>query len=238
MNPCRCDQAAADSASMSHIAAPSGLDERPSVPIAPRWPRPSGRKNAHRGLAPCRRPASGELCSQALIAPGKTRRLPTTARRSHLLQQSNPPSLCPPVCPVVQASRLPGPVTTFIFNSFVEPMFGWVDCAGGQCSNGELAWRFVRGPTMVAAGVAGGAVTGTVARAAGAALSNAASNSAPTAAIALLMQLSPDATVGIAQMLNVQGAEQLDQVMLLQTAEEYMSEEGAQELGQFDPMRP
>jgi hypothetical protein len=52
------------------------------------------------------------------------------------------------------------------------------------------------------------------------------------------MQLSPDATVGIAQMLNVQGAEQLDQVMLLQTAEEYMSEEGAQELGQFDPMRP
>lgn len=39
-------------------------------------------------------------------------------------------------------------------------------------------------------------------------------------------------------MLDVQGAEQLDRVMLLQTAEEYMSEEGAPELGQFDPMRP
>ena len=175
------------------------------------------------------------IIARAVAAPPKS---PPPDTQGDQSQQSNPPSLCPPVCPVVQASRLPGPVTTFIFNSFVEPMFGWVDCAGGQCSNGELAWRFVRGPTMVAAGVAGGAVTGTVARAAGAALSNAASNSAPTAAIALLMQLSPDATVGIAQMLNVQGAEQLDQVMLLQTAEEYMSEEGAQELGQFDPMRP
>jgi hypothetical protein len=94
MNPCRCDQAAADSASMSHIAAPSGLDERPSVPIAPRWPQPSGRKNAHRGLAPCRRPASGETCSQALIASRKNRRLPTTARRTHLLQQTQQQDPC------------------------------------------------------------------------------------------------------------------------------------------------
>lgn len=91
---------------------------------------------------------------------------------------------------------------------------------------------------MVGTGVAGGAVAGAVGLAAGAALSNAASNSAPTATLAILMGLSPDATVGIADMPEVQGTEQLDQVMLLQTAEEYMSEEGAQELGQFDPMRP
>ena len=75
---------------MACVAAPSGLDERPSPPIAPRRPRPSGRKNAHRGLAACRRAASGQPCSQALTASGKNRRLPTTARRSHLLQQSNP----------------------------------------------------------------------------------------------------------------------------------------------------
>jgi hypothetical protein len=75
---------------MSCVAAPSGLDERLPAPIAPRCPRPSGRKNAHRGLAACRRPASGKTCSQALIASGKTPRLPTTARRSHLLQQSDP----------------------------------------------------------------------------------------------------------------------------------------------------
>lgn len=74
---------------MSHTAAPFGLDVRPLAPIAPRWPRLSRRKNAHRGLATCRRPASGETCSQALIASGKNRRSPTTARRSHLLQQSH-----------------------------------------------------------------------------------------------------------------------------------------------------
>jgi hypothetical protein len=81
---------------MSHAAAPSGLDERPSAPIAPRRPLPSERKNAHRGLATCRRPASGKPCSQAPIASGKNRRLATTARRSHLLQQSNPTQNNPP----------------------------------------------------------------------------------------------------------------------------------------------
>ena len=79
---------------MPSAAAPSGLDERPSAPIAPRRPRPSARKNAHRGLAACRRPASGKLCSQALTASGKTPRSPTTARRSHLLQQSKPKNPC------------------------------------------------------------------------------------------------------------------------------------------------
>src|SRR6185312_7989762 len=92
MNPCRCRCAAADSRPMSHAAAPSGLDGRPLAPIALRQSPPSGRKNAHRGLAACRRTASGQPCSQVLTASGKNRRSPTTARRSHLLQQSNPQS--------------------------------------------------------------------------------------------------------------------------------------------------
>lgn len=77
---------------MSCVAAPSGLDDRPSAPIASRCLLPSGRKNAHRGLAACRRPASAQLCSQAPIASGKNRSSPTTARRSHLLQQSAAPT--------------------------------------------------------------------------------------------------------------------------------------------------
>ena len=89
-NPCRHSRAAADSPAMPSAAAPSGLDDRPSAAVAPRRSRPSGRKNAHRGLAACRRAASGKSRSQALIASGKTPRSPTTARRSHLLQQSNP----------------------------------------------------------------------------------------------------------------------------------------------------
>jgi len=90
MNPCRCGQAAADSASMPHTAAPSGLDMQHLPPTASRWPRSSGRKNAHWGLAACRRAASGKSCSQALAASGKTPRSPTTGRRSHLLQQTTP----------------------------------------------------------------------------------------------------------------------------------------------------
>ena len=81
----------ADSPSMLHTATLSGLDDRPSAPIAHWWPQPSERKNAHRGPAACRKPASGRPCSQALIASGKNRRLPTMARRSHLLPQTNQP---------------------------------------------------------------------------------------------------------------------------------------------------
>jgi hypothetical protein len=88
MNPCRCRCSAADSPSMPLAAAPSSLDDHPPAPIASRRPWPSGRKNAYRGLTACRRPPSGKSCSQALIASGKNRRSPTTARRSHLLQQS------------------------------------------------------------------------------------------------------------------------------------------------------
>lgn len=75
---------------MFSAAAPAGPHRCPSAPIASRWTRPSGRKNAHRGLAACRRPASGKSCSQAPIASGKNPRSPTTARRSHLLPQSAP----------------------------------------------------------------------------------------------------------------------------------------------------
>ena len=88
-------------------AGPGGPGRCPSAPIASRWPRPSGRKNAYRGLAACRGLASGQPCSQALIASGKTRRSPTTARRSHLLQQSNPisPATLPTV--TVTATTVP-----------------------------------------------------------------------------------------------------------------------------------
>ena len=81
---------------MSSAATPFGRNERPPAPIAPRWSRPSGRKNAHRGLAACRRPASGKPCSQVLVASGKSRRSPTTARRAHLLPQRNPKSCVSP----------------------------------------------------------------------------------------------------------------------------------------------
>lgn len=90
--------------------------------------------------------------------------------------------------------------------------------------------------------MAGGVVTGKllapVTSAAGTALANAEAKTGPATALVLLMQLSPDATVAIANILNVQGAEELDQVMLLYTVEEGMSELEDVELGQFDPMRP
>jgi len=73
---------------MPHAAVLSGLDAPHLAPITPRCLPPSGRKNAHRGLAACRQPAPGKLCSQVPIASGKNRRLPTMARRSHLLQQT------------------------------------------------------------------------------------------------------------------------------------------------------
>ena len=74
---------------MFYAAAPSGLDERPSAPTAPRRSRPSGRKNAHRGLAARRRPASGKSRPQVRAASGKNHYSSTTARRAHLLPQSN-----------------------------------------------------------------------------------------------------------------------------------------------------
>ena len=76
------------------------------APIAPRRSRPSGRKNAHRGLAACRRAASGKSRSQARAASGKTPRLPTTARRSHLLPQKNTqkPTKASLVCQALQSA--------------------------------------------------------------------------------------------------------------------------------------
>lgn len=107
-------------------------------------------------------------------------------------------------------------------------MFGWADCVGVHCSNGELAWRFVRGPAGVAAGVAGGAfagkLLGPVASKVGTALATAEAKTGPVAALALLFQLSPEATVGIANAMNVERAEQIVQAMELRGAQELMEE--------------
>ena len=81
---------------MSAAAAPAGPDRYASASIAPRRLLPSGRKNTHRGFAACRKLASAKPCSQVPIASGKTPRSPTTARRSHLLQQSDPSQSNPP----------------------------------------------------------------------------------------------------------------------------------------------
>lgn len=51
-----------------------------------------------------------------------------------------------------------------IFNFGVEPWFGWIDCAGGRCSNAQTVWRFGQGPTLMAVGLlTGGAGEGVVA---------------------------------------------------------------------------
>ena len=83
---------------MFPAAAPTGQDERPTAPIAPRRSRPSWRKNAHRGLAARCRAASGKSRSQARAASEKNCRSPTTARRTHLLPQTNqPPKTLPTI---------------------------------------------------------------------------------------------------------------------------------------------
>jgi len=145
-------------------------------------------------------------------------------------QQSNPPTVTIPGLQVTisATNELPDSAYTFasneIYNWGVDPWFGWANCFGGACSNGQLAFRFARGPLSMAGGVVGGKLLAPVASAAGTALANAEAQTGPVAALALLMQLSPEATVGLANALNVQGAEQVEQAMELQTAEELMSE--------------
>lgn len=97
------------------------------APIAPRRSRPSGRKNAHRGVAARCGAASGKSRSQARAASGKNRYSPTTARRVHLLPQSNPPkTTLQPV--TVTATRLPDFAhISFSFpfeNEFTGPFLG------------------------------------------------------------------------------------------------------------------
>ena len=67
-----------------------------AAPIAPRWSRPSGGKNAHRGLAGSCRAALAPTRSQALIASGKKVRCVRTARRTPLLPQGNQQKWTPP----------------------------------------------------------------------------------------------------------------------------------------------
>lgn len=162
---------------MFSAAAPAGPDRRPSAPIASRCSLPSGRKNAHRGVATCRRAESGKPCSQALIASGKNRCLATTTRRSHLLQQSGYPMVESPISITITPS--PSAIATFVFNHFAEPMFGWVDCAGNQCSSWETVYRFVRGPLDVAEGIVGGKLLGAVAGAIGSKLASAIAKDSP-----------------------------------------------------------
>jgi hypothetical protein len=52
------------------------------------------------------------------------------------------------------------------------------------------------------------------------------------AALTLFMQGTPDAFVMFAQMMDVQGADQLEQTMMIQSAEELMNE-SASEIGQI-----
>jgi hypothetical protein len=68
---------------------PHLLSTHLSAPIAPRWSRPSGCKNAHRGPSGLSRSASAPTRSQLLIASGKNTRCSTIAPRTPLLPQGN-----------------------------------------------------------------------------------------------------------------------------------------------------
>jgi hypothetical protein len=68
---------------------PHLLSTHLSAPIAPRWSRPSGCKNAHRGPSGLCRSASAPTRSQLLIASGKNTRCRTIAPRTPLLPQGN-----------------------------------------------------------------------------------------------------------------------------------------------------
>jgi hypothetical protein len=71
------------------LCAPCLPRPRTLAPTAPRWSRPSGCKNAHRGLAVSCRTTSAATRSQAPSASGKTLRCVRTARRTPLLPQGS-----------------------------------------------------------------------------------------------------------------------------------------------------
>ena len=71
------------------LCTPCLSSPRPLAPIVPRWSRPSGCKNAHRGLAGSCRAASRPTRSQAQSASGKKVRCVRTGRRTPLLPQGN-----------------------------------------------------------------------------------------------------------------------------------------------------
>lgn len=70
--------------------APALLGKGLPAPIAPRGSRPSGRKNAHRGLTACRTSASAQKRPQALAASGENCRRATISRWTSLLPQTQP----------------------------------------------------------------------------------------------------------------------------------------------------
>jgi RHS repeat-associated protein len=112
--------------------------------------------------------------------------------------------------------RSQGIVGSLLYNWLVQPAFGWIDCAGGRCSGSQELWRFT-GPIRTAGGAAAG--VGAVRT-----IGTAVNQLGPVAVATGVMQLTPDAVTGLATSLEVSGAEELDQVLLLESAEEGMSE--------------
>jgi hypothetical protein len=53
-------------------------------------------------------------------------------------------------------------LSSFIFDSFIEPAFGWIDCAGGRCSEAEQARRLGAAALMILP-IPGGPADGAVA---------------------------------------------------------------------------
>lgn len=76
----------------------------------------------------------------------------------------------------------------------------------------------------MAGGVVGGKLLAPVASAAGTALANAEAKTGPVAALSLLMRLAPQATVPLAEAMDVEGASQVELSIQLEDAEELMSE--------------
>jgi hypothetical protein len=84
---------------------PHLLSAHRSAPIAPRWSRSSGCKNAHRGVARSCRAASRPTRSQVLIASGENSGCTTKARRTPLLSEGSQ-SEDPPETVTIQSNQM------------------------------------------------------------------------------------------------------------------------------------
>ena len=73
---------------------PRSLRSRHLLPRSRRWSRPSGRKNAHRGLRRSSATASGPTRSQVPIASEKNSLCPTMPHQMPVLPQSPKPTQC------------------------------------------------------------------------------------------------------------------------------------------------
>ena len=139
------------------------------------------------------------------------------------LQQSTSPQVLPEV--VATATRLPNVVSSAVVQFLVYPAFGWVDCAGGLCSRGELARRLgLAGLTLAGGAIGGevGAVAGKAVATGAQALGVGVTQNAPTAVAIAMMNLFPDFAAGVLKDIGAPGAEQLEQSIMLEKAEEFM----------------